>query len=137
MQVECGQMKTWSMMVLILLFLGGCSQDFQDVHITIEDFRFAPDQIRVQAGQPIRLVIRNQGRESHRFQSSVLARSTMKLAGKEENTDGPFQEGLTIPPGKTLEIMINLPVGDYGFRCPIRGHRGMRGRLLVKTAGRE
>ena len=58
---------------LLLLGLVACSSEYQEVRIVIDDFRFSPARVDVQAGQPVRLMVRNQGRETHRFQSPLFA----------------------------------------------------------------
>jgi len=119
---------------IFLFFIVGCSGEYQEVNITIEDFRFTPNQIRLYADQPIHLVIRNQGREPHRFKSLVLSGLTARVSGPSENLPiDIIQDGVMIHPGKTIELQFQLPVGNYIFRCPIRGHRGMTGRFVVET----
>ena len=117
--------------------MNGCSKEYQAVTLTIEGFRFAPDLIYFSLGKPSRLVIRNLGRELHRFKSQVVARSEVREIGEEKKSVIDMVGGVMIPPGKTLELVFTLQPGIYTFRCPIRGHRGMKGTLVVEAANRE
>jgi uncharacterized cupredoxin-like copper-binding protein len=128
MGVRGGQMKTLFVMVFGMLALFGCSGQSQDASITIEDFRFTPTRLHVIADRPLRLVVRNQGREMHQFQSRVLFASRVRVKG---NSVGG-QQGVAIPSGKSVELILTLPVGMYDFQCPIRGHRGMNGTIVAE-----
>lgn len=121
--------------LLVVLTISGCSQEYQEATITIEDFRFTPSQLHLFPDQPIRLTVRNQGREIHRFKSQVLPHSMIN--GKTDELHADSKHGLAIPPGKSLELTLTLSAGVYDFRCPIRGHRGMRGMFFIEEAGRE
>jgi len=131
-----GQMLTLVAIFLVLI-LSGCSSEYQEVHITIEDFRFSPANIQLSADQPIRVVVRNQGREPHRFKSRILSDPNRGLHVEMRGLAFDREQGVIIPPGKSIELIFALPVGIYHFQCPIRGHRGMRGLFDVKEAGRE
>ncbi|MDT7043800.1 cupredoxin domain-containing protein [Candidatus Nitronereus thalassa] len=135
MQILGGQMKVVFSIGLILLLRSGCSNEYQEVHLTIEDFRFTPTRVQVIPGQPIRLVVRNQGREIHRFQSRLLSASEVKINGEPNLLTINAKEGIAVPPGKSVELIMTLPSGVYEFQCPIRGHRGMKGVVIVETAG--
>ena len=47
----------------LLLGIGACSSEDQEVWITLDDFRVTPTRVDVTAGQSVHLVVRNQGRE--------------------------------------------------------------------------
>ena len=102
--------------------MNGCSKEYQVLTLTIEDFRFTPYQIYLSSGRPIRLIIRNLGREIHRFKSEVVARSGVPEIGEEKKPIIDEVDGVMIPPGKTLELVFTLQPGIYNFECPIRGH---------------
>lgn len=116
-----------------MLGLGACSSEYQDVTIVIDDFRISPARIDVQAGQPVLLVVRNQGRETHRFQSTLLAQYRVEVMPDAGEPAGSLEQGVPLVPGQRLELMLTLPPGIYHFRCPIKGHRGMQGMIVVQT----
>lgn len=103
----------------------------ETVTITAEDFRFTPAQIQVRSDRPVTLIIRNQGRERHAFQSPQLFgenTANVKLA-----SSGRVQAGGTIivESGESIEMQIVLVSGWYPFRCRIKGHSGMEGVIMV------
>ena len=122
---------------MVFLILSGCSSEYQEVNITIEEFRFTPTELHLLPNQPIRLRVKNQGRELHRLKSQVLSVSEVRKRGEVEAPTVDLKQGLAILPGKSVELIFTLPSGMYEFRCPIRGHRGMAGMFVVETAGRE
>ncbi len=125
-------------LILVASLLGiGCSGEYQEASLTIEDFRFNPTQLRLLSDQPIRLVVRNHGRELHRFKSRMFADSDVKVVGKPEGEIFDAKQGLAIAPGKSVELILTLSSGVYDFRCPIKGHRGMKGMFVVEEAGSE
>lgn len=123
-------------LLLCTLFLG-CSQEYQTATITIEDYRFTPQQIHLQNEMPLRLIIRNQGREIHQFTSTLLRGRQPTVKGKISSAPANVQTPITISPGKSLEFILEVSEGIYPFRCPIRGHGGMHGQIVVVSAGRE
>jgi uncharacterized cupredoxin-like copper-binding protein len=114
-----------------LTFLS-CDTEFSVTTITAEEYRFTPNLVKLPARQNVRLIVRNQGRERHVFQSPILARKDVffdriSLAGPWKSADG-----IQIQPGEQIEFSLKLPEGLYPFRCQIRGHRGMEGTLVVE-----
>ena len=110
------------LLLFLVLLVNGCSNESQVVILSIEDFRFTPDKIYLSSGKPSRLIIRNLGRELHRFKSQVLARSEVQKIEEEKKPVIDVAAGVMIPPGKTLELVFTLQPGIYNFECPIRGH---------------
>ena len=108
-----------------------CDTELSVVTITAEEFRFTPNQLKLPARQKVRLIVRNQGREGHVFQSSILALKNVRVDGK---SLGRLEEGndrIQINPGERIELQLVLPEGLYPFRCRIKGHKGMEGTLVV------
>lgn len=118
-------------LLLFLLSLSACSSDYQDVTIIVDDFRFSPARVDVQAGQPVHLVVRNQGRAMHRFQSGLFAQPRVEVMSDTGLQAGSLKQGVPLAPGQRLELMLTLLPGVYHFRCPIKGHRGMQGTIVV------
>ena len=119
------------LLAVLVLGLGACSSEYQEVRIVVDDFRFSPERVDVQAGQPMRLVVRNQGRETHRFQSSLVAQPRVEVVSDAGKQAGSLKQGVPLVPGQRLELVLTLPPGVYHFRCPVKGHRGMQGMIVV------
>ena len=119
-------------LTVFVLGLGACSSEYQEVRIVVDDFRFSPARVDVRAGQSVHLVVRNQGRETHRFHSPLLAYPRVDVVSDTGRQTDAFEQGVPLAPGQRLELMLTLPPGVYHFRCPIKGHRGMRGMIVVQ-----
>ena len=113
------------------LWLSSCDGADITVNITAEEFRFSPNTIDVPPDQLVRIIVRNQGREPHVFQSPILAQKTVRVL--ENSVDGRRTKGEAIPiePGERVELFMNLSPGFYRFWCRKRGHAGMEGILRV------
>ena len=118
-------------LAVLVLGFAACSPEYQDVTIVVDDFRFSPARVDVQAGQSVHLAVRNQGRETHRFQSGLVAGPFVKVVSDVGLPTDSLEQGVPLAPGQRLELMLTLPVGVYHFRCPIKGHRGMVGMIVV------
>ena len=116
---------------IFLLSLGACASEYQEVKIVVDDFRFSPTRVDVRAGQSVHLVVRNQGRETHRFHSTLLAHPRVDVVSDTGPQAASLEQGVPLAPGQRLELVLTLPPGVYHFRCPIKGHRGMRGMIVV------
>lgn len=119
--------------MVLLLGLTACSAEYQDVQIVVDDFRFSPNRVDVQAGQPVHVMVRNQGRETHRFQSGLLTGPYVEVVSDDVEPAGFFEQGVSLASGQRIELMLTLPPGIYHFRCPIKGHRGMQGMIVVQS----
>lgn len=101
------------------------------VTITAEDFRFTPDLIHIRPDHRFTLILQNQGRERHVFQSpSLLGEEGISA---QISLQKAIQQGdtLILEPGQSIEMVLTLPSGIYPFRCWIKGHAGMEGTFLV------
>ncbi len=121
--------------MFLLLGLGACSSEHQEVKIIVDDFRFFPVRVDLKAGQSVHLVVRNQGREPHRFQSALFSLPQVNVVLDDGKQADPHH-GFALAPGQRLELFLTMPPGVYHFRCPIKGHRGMKGMIVVQEAGR-
>ena len=116
---------------IFLLSLGACASEYQEVKIVVDDFRFSPTRVDVRAGQSVHLVVRNQGRETHRFHSTLFAHPRLEVVSDTGPQAASLEQGVPLAPGQRLELVLTLPPGVYHFRCPIKGHHGMRGMIVV------
>ncbi len=109
-----------------------CDRDVQTVRIATQDFRFAPDGIRLKATIPTRLTIVNEGREPHEIESLVLAHTLTAPPTEPSSREPSSSTSLRVVPGQHLTVTINPPLGTYLFHCRIRGHRAMTGTIIVE-----
>jgi len=114
-----------------------CQEEIQKVRITAEEFLFLPKVVHLQAWKPFHLLVANQGRELHRFKSSLLTHQDVRVQWKFEQMTFQEEKGIGLAPGYAFELITKPPTGFYRFQCPIRDHRGMQGMLIVEEAGNE
>ena len=117
------------------LSLLSCDTGLSSATITAEEFRFTPNLVKLPAGQNVRLIVRNQGRERHVFQSPILALKDVRWPEEDGGRQGTGESGIPIPPGRRIELSFVLPEGLYPFRCRIKGHMGMEGTLVLEKGG--
>ena len=108
----------------------------QTVTLTLNEFQFQPAEITASVGQPIKLVLKNNGTVLHDFVSTDAMVEVMEehgaehdMAGMQTNMHAAIEAGQQ----STLEFKATQP-GTYTFYCTIAGHReaGMEGKLIVK-----
>lgn len=95
----------------------GDDGDRQTLDVTVREFAFEPDQMRVAAGEPVMLVLRNAGAVEHDF--AVDDPEVLVYAAPAETAEqeiGPFA------------------AGTYTVYCSIPGHReaGMEATLVAE-----
>lgn len=88
------------------------------VKITAKEFAFEPKEVKVKAGQPVKLVLENKGVIEHDI---VLDKLGVKTS--------------VIQPGKAAELTFTPKAkGRYPILCSVPGHKeaGMTGTLVVE-----
>ena len=115
----------------LAVLAGACDPALQEIRIAAQDFRFIPQEIRLQARQPARFVILNEGRERHEISSQLLVRAAVRPASA---SSSPQTDGQAVPlqPGQAIEIQFTPDPGIYEIRCLVKGHAGMRGLVIVE-----
>jgi Cu-Zn family superoxide dismutase len=85
--------------------------------VTAHDIYFEPKEITIPAGTDVTVVIPNEGAALHNFVIDEL----------------DIHSG-DIPPGESVEVVINAPAGEYEYYCSVPGHKaaGMWGTLIVE-----
>jgi plastocyanin len=112
-------MKKGSFWLLLLILLSGGflvarADDRVEIKVTVKDNRFVPDEIRVQAGKSVTLIITNSDATVEEFESFSLNREKL------------------IPAGKTITIFLpKLQAGTYEFVGEFHP-KTARGHLIVK-----
>jgi uncharacterized cupredoxin-like copper-binding protein len=131
--IERHMLKEKRLAILLMgLSLGACEWTGEHtLTVRAEEFRFTPRQVMAPAHLPFTLVIRNQGRERHVFQSPELFFKN-KFGNRPGHLDGGHPaDTLVLDPGQSVEVMVELSPGLYPFRCWIKGHTGMEGVIMV------
>lgn len=118
------QIRRVTTMALAACLATGCDADVQTLRITAEDFRFTPEEIRAEAVRPVRLILVNQGREPHEFESPMLAHRVDEPHGNVTS--------VRLEPNQRIDVMIRTIPGTYLYYCRIRGHIGMAGTIIVE-----
>jgi plastocyanin len=101
-----------------ILLLGACAggSSADQINVTAKEMRYSPSTLRVKAGRHL-LVVRNGGKLTHTFSLNALGRE------------------VTVHPGKTRELSLDLQPGTYRYVCRILDHEGlgMHGVLRVSA----
>jgi uncharacterized cupredoxin-like copper-binding protein len=129
-----------SLLLLISLFAvqGSCGEGGGGtITITAEEFRFTPKRIQWTAGRPLRLLLRNQGRERHVFHSPELFEKGKSLEWVGGMVAVQQNNAVMLEPGQSIELKVELLPGLYPFRCWIKGHAGMEGVIVVNGMGSQ
>jgi len=85
-------------LVVLALAVAGPVHALDEVLVTIENNRFAPEEIKVKAGAPFVIVVTNKDKTPEEFESKELRIEKV------------------VPPGKTLRINVRaLKPGTYPF----------------------
>jgi uncharacterized cupredoxin-like copper-binding protein len=97
------------------------------------EYRFAPETIRVAAGQPVRLVLTNAGQLEHDLVVERLPAKGVRAPGGQHGHGGEVAAHAL--PGRQawVELTPTAP-GTYDVSCTVPGHKdlGMRGTLIVE-----
>ncbi len=125
----------WILAALSLLH--ACGGDASTVVITAEEFRFSPARVEWTFDRSLHLIIRNQGRERHVFQSPGLFGAEGHVIWHQPKVTPQEAHSIVLDPGKSIELHFTLSPGLYPFRCWVKGHTGMEGVIMVKGSPSE
>jgi uncharacterized cupredoxin-like copper-binding protein len=106
------------------------------VALNMTEFQFQPAEITANVGQPIKLVLKNNGTVLHDFVSTDAMVEVMEEHGAEHDMAGMatnMHAAIEAGQQSTLEFKATQ-AGTYTFYCTIAGHKeaGMVGKLIVK-----
>jgi len=107
------------------------------ITLNLTEFQFQPTDITANVGQPIKLVLKNNGTVLHDLVSMDAKVEVKAEHGAEHAMPGMADPALhaAVEAGKqsTLEFTATAP-GTYTFYCTESGHQeaGMTGKLIVK-----
>jgi uncharacterized cupredoxin-like copper-binding protein len=106
----------------------------------LDELAFDPDRVTVQAGEPVRFAVTNEGQEDHEF---VVGPEHVQEAHEEAATEG-MEHGeageealavLELAPGETKEVTVTFEEpGKVLYGCHEPGHYdgGMVGTITVE-----
>jgi len=112
------------------------------VNIAMDDqMRFTPDLLQVQAGQTVRLVVRNAGKLPHELvlgtDAEIVSHAAEMKRADAKGHDHGAMAALTVEPGQTGELVVQFSQsGTFQMACLIPGHyeAGMRGQVQVSIS---
>jgi plastocyanin len=102
-----------------------------EADVLLHPFRYEPREIRLAAGQPVRLHFVNNGRANLSFRAPrFFAAANVKRSDQRHIRNGGFR----LAPGERLEISLVPVRGDYGAHSGYLLHRlrGMTARIVVE-----
>lgn len=92
------------------------AQTSDAVTIELSEMRYTPSELSIKADTDVMIRLVNNGVATHDFSISALGVDSRYIAAGDE-----------------IELIVNVPAGDYTFGCNVPGHRfaGMTGTLHV------
>lgn len=118
----------------------GTSQPETKIELQMSEFAYSPKTVRITAGEPVVLSMKNEGRIEHDFvmegidATTAVVQDSGSAAHHAHGAQAAYDVHISALPGETsiLEITVAEP-GTYEFFCSIEGHReaGMVGQLDV------
>jgi uncharacterized cupredoxin-like copper-binding protein len=99
------------------------------------EFAFHPSVIRLEAGRPVRMVLRNRGQIAHQLVSGYLLKVPVRLVDATLDVEMPGVEVVRLEPGRSARLeFLPRQKGRFTYACTIEGHReaGMHGVLEVR-----
>jgi uncharacterized cupredoxin-like copper-binding protein len=128
--MNCQRALLWA--IILFSLHQACGGVPSTVVITAEEFRFSPARIEWPPDRPLRLLIRNQGRERHVFHSPELFGAEAAVTWHQPMVSLHEAHTIVLEPGQSIELHFTLSPGLYSFRCWIKGHTGMEGTIMVE-----
>lgn len=137
-------MKKWIVGAMALTMLGlaagcsgsGASKDVKTIEITAEGMTYAPKEITLQKGQPVKLVFTNKDSVLHDFSvDSIAAKVTASHMDMHDMGGKDPDLHVSVDAGKTGELEFTPnQTGKFTFYCTVVGHKeaGMAGTLTVQ-----
>lgn len=94
------------------------------VEITLSNFKFAPDVIRLKAGQPVILHFVNEGSGGHNFAAPEFFKGVAGVKGGK----------IELAKGESRDVAVTPRAGTYPVKCTHFLHTsfGMKGSIVVQ-----
>ncbi|MEO5373670.1 MAG: cupredoxin domain-containing protein [Alphaproteobacteria bacterium] len=109
----------------------------QTVEVTLKEHSYEPEEIKLKANQPYKIVLRNKGEKPHYWTAAEFFKNiaTRKGQTKEAEFKVPYFNAVEVNPGGVVDLFI-VPVtpGTYQVFCTIDDHRekGMDGKIIIE-----
>lgn len=101
-----------------------------------DTMRFSPDNLTVKAGDTVKFVVKNSGKQMHEMvigtEKELKAHAELMLKHPGMEHDEPYMAH--VGPGKKEEIVWQFTrPGEFHYGCLIPGHfeAGMKGKIIV------
>lgn len=107
------------------------------IPVSMTEYNFTPSRIVLRAGEPYRLVLRNNGGRDHTFAARGFFRTVEAgpIVDREGNSRQPREvKELPVEKGKSLSFFfVPREPGEFELYCPENKNeaRGMTGRIVV------
>ena len=122
-------MRAFLIALLLALPAAAAAQpSARTVEVQLSSFDFAPNQIRLRAGEPIVLRLVNGGRGGHNFAAPDFFAAAAQVSG-------PVRDGKVEVAGhRSAEVRLTPARGRYRLRCTHTLHTafGMTGEIVVE-----
>ncbi len=108
----------------------------QTVRIEMAEFKFTPEDLTFEAGQPYKLEIVNVGAIKHYFTAEEFYQSVAFRKAQDNSGEikAPYFKAVEVFPSDQVDLYF-VPVipGEYDSTCTIAGHHdaGMHGHIIV------
>jgi len=132
-------MKKSAVLLIVVLslsfVLSACGPKTTTINVVVNDFSYTPNTFTVPAGQPVTLVVKNDGSTEHEF--AIMKKGTSVTPPFGDKDEGNIYWELDeIAPGSTKTGTFTAPTepGEYEIVCGLAGHieKGMVATLIVK-----
>ena len=101
----------------------------------MHEFAFRPATIRLEAGQPVSLLLVNRGQIAHQFEAAYLRGLPLRIVGDAVSAEVTGLDLIRLNPGGAARVAFLPRVkGRFKFACTLEGHQeaGMQGVLEVR-----
>lgn len=148
-------MIRYLLITLFCIIITGCTQTLSDKRISeisknadwtktqtlivsLEEYKFVPDQISFKIGIPYKLILKNNGKEKHYYTAPDFFKSIAlrKVQTNDGEVKANYLTAIEVYPGKEMEIyFVPLKAGNFELICTIEGHseKGMVGKIIVEN----
>ena len=109
----------------------------ETISITLSEYAFSPDQLRLSGGRPYRFHLQNKGTSRHTFTAPEFFTAVAVREGAVADEALTSGGTITVPAGGTKDIeLVPLNPGTYEMVCDVPMHSlfGMTGQIVIQPA---
>jgi uncharacterized cupredoxin-like copper-binding protein len=110
----------------------------QTVEIEMEEFAYSMDEIKLKAGVPYKLVLKNKGEKKHYFTAPEFYKKVAwrkVMANKDGEIKAPYFDAIEVLAGGQIDLyFVTNGKGTFPVFCTIDDHQdqGMEGEIIVQ-----